>query len=75
MLFLADAARVVCDVDCPGGGRQLKLLVAIDDYTRECLVIEVGHFFTAQDVIGILRYLFAVRGAPNTREVTMALSP
>jgi len=46
-------------------GRQLKLLVAIDDYTLECLVIEVGHSFTAQDKIGILRYLFAVRGAPE----------
>ena len=46
-------------------GRQLKLLAVIDEYTRECLAIEVDRSFTAQDVIGILQYLFAVRGAPE----------
>ena len=42
-------------------GRQLRLLAVIDEYTRECLAIEVGRSFTAQDVIGVLQYLFAVR--------------
>jgi len=46
-------------------GRRLKLLVVIDEYTRECLAIEVARSFTSQDVIGILQYLFAVRGAPR----------
>ena len=46
-------------------GRQLRLLAVIDEYTRECLAIEVGHSFTAHDVIGVLQYLFAVRGAPQ----------
>jgi putative transposase len=46
-------------------GRQLRLLVVIDEYTRECLAIEVGRSFTAQDVIGVLQYLFAVRGVPQ----------
>jgi transposase InsO family protein len=45
-------------------GRQLRLLVVIDEYTQECLAIEVGRSFTAQDVIGVLQYLFAVRGTP-----------
>jgi len=40
-------------------------LVVIDEYTRECLAIEVGRSFTAQDVIGVLQYLFAVRGVPQ----------
>ena len=46
-------------------GRQLRLLAVIDEDTRECLAIEVGRSFTAQDVIGILQYLFAVRGTPQ----------
>ncbi len=47
-------------------GRQLRLLAVIDEYTRECLAIEVGRSFTAQDVIGVLQYLFAVRGTPES---------
>jgi transposase InsO family protein len=46
-------------------GRQLRLLVVIDEYTRECLAIEVGRSFTARDVIDVLQYLFAIRGAPG----------
>ncbi len=46
-------------------GRQLKLLVVIDEYTRECLAIEVSRSFTAQDIVGVLQYLFAVRGRPE----------
>ncbi len=46
-------------------GRQLRLLAVIDEYTRECLAIEVGRSFRAQDVIGVLQYLFAVRGTPR----------
>lgn len=52
-------------VDRTEDGRQLKLLAVIDEYTRECLAIEVDRSFTAQDVIGILQYLFAVRGTPE----------
>jgi len=46
-------------------GRQLKLLVVIDEFTRECLAIEAGRTFTSRDVILTLQYLFAVRGAPQ----------
>ena len=46
-------------------GRQLRLLAVIDEYTRECLAIEVARSFTAQDVLGVLQYLFAVRGTPH----------
>ena len=45
-------------------GRQLRLLAVIDEFTRECLAIEVDRSFTANDVIGVLQYLFAVRGTP-----------
>ena len=37
----------------------------MDEYTRECLAIDVGRTFTARDVILTLQYLFAVRGAPD----------
>lgn len=46
-------------------GRQLRLLVVIDEFTRECLAIEVARSFTARDVILTLQYLFAARGAPE----------
>jgi len=46
-------------------GRQLKLLVVIDEFTRECLATEVARTFTARDVMLTLQYLFAVRGAPK----------
>ena len=46
-------------------GRQLKLLVVIDEFTRECLAIEAGRSFTARNVMLTLQYLFAIRGAPQ----------
>jgi len=46
-------------------GKQLKLLVVIDEYTRECLAIEAGRSFTAKEVVLTLQDLFAVRGAPE----------
>ena len=45
--------------------RQIRLLVVIDEFTRECLAIEVARSFTARQVVEVLRYLFAVRGAPK----------
>ena len=46
-------------------GRLVKLLVVIDEYTRESLAIDVNKSVKGQDVVGLLRYLFAVRGAPE----------
>ena len=46
-------------------GRRLKLLAVIDETTRECLAIEVTRSFTAQDVVGILQYLFSAGGTPR----------
>ena len=45
-------------------GRRLRLLLVVDEYTRECLALEVARSFTSQDVLGVLQYLFAVRGRP-----------
>lgn len=46
-------------------GRQLKMLVVVDEFTRENLAIEVARSFTARQVIDVLQYVFAVRGAPE----------
>eukprot|EP00752_Nemacystus_decipiens_P013544 g12002.t1 len=46
-------------------GRQLKLLVVLDEFTRECLAIEVSRSFKANEVKLVLQYLFAVRVAPE----------
>ena len=46
-------------------GRQFKILAVIDEYTRECLALEVGRSFKADEVVDTLRYLFAVRGRPE----------
>jgi transposase InsO family protein len=45
-------------------GRRLKILTVEDEYTRESLALEVDRRFRSRDVIGVLRELFAVRGAP-----------
>jgi putative transposase len=46
-------------------GRQLRILVVIDEFTRECPAIDVARSFTVRDVIMTLQYLFSVRGAPE----------
>jgi putative transposase len=46
-------------------GRKLRMLVVIDEFTRESLAIEVAWSFTAERVVEVLQYLFAVRGAPE----------
>jgi putative transposase len=44
--------------------RKLRLLAVIDEFTRESLAIEVDWSIKSTQVIDVLRYLFAVRGAP-----------
>jgi len=46
-------------------GRPAKLLPIVDEYTRECLSLDVARSIKAADVIETLRQLFAVRGAPR----------
>jgi len=46
-------------------GRKLKFLTVLDEWTRELPVIEVERSITSKDVIGVLEYLFAVRGVPG----------
>jgi transposase InsO family protein len=46
-------------------GRLVKLLVVIDEFTRESLAIDVNQKIKGPDVVEVLRYLFAVRGVPD----------
>jgi putative transposase len=45
-------------------GRKVRMLNILDEYTRECLTIDVARRISSQDVIDVLRYLFLVRGEP-----------
>ena len=52
-------------MDQTENGRQLKFLPVLDEYTRECLTLEVARSITARDVIEVLENLFMVRGVPE----------
>jgi transposase InsO family protein len=46
-------------------GRPLKILTLVDEYTRECLAIDVRRSFTSEDVLARLAELFIFRGTPD----------
>jgi putative transposase len=46
-------------------GRPLKWLSIVDEFTRECLALEVARSITSEDVIEVLRELFLIRGVPG----------
>ena len=51
--------------DRTSNGRTLKCLSIVDEYTRECLALEVDRRMTSEQVIDVLVELFAVRGVPS----------
>ena len=55
-------------------GRPLRFLVVIDEYTRECLSIDVSRKLNSEDVLCRLAELFIMRGTPNSGSLRMALS-
>jgi putative transposase len=46
-------------------GRRLKMLPVADEFTREPHAIMVDRSITAEDVVGLLAYLFSVHGEPE----------
>jgi putative transposase len=46
-------------------GRPLRLLVILDEYTRECLSIDVARRLNSEDVLERLTQLFVTRGIPG----------
>lgn len=51
--------------DRTANGRPLKWLSIVDEYTRECLALEVDRSITAEKVIDVLAELFRIRGVPQ----------
>jgi len=47
------------------GGRPLKWFAITDEYTRECLALEVDRGITSDKVLDILANLFLTRGVPK----------
>jgi putative transposase len=45
-------------------GRRLKFLVIVDEYTRQCLRIEVGRSMSSKTVVRILAELVQIHGEP-----------
>ena len=46
-------------------GRALRMLTLVDEYTRECLAIDVARRMTSEDVLERLTDLFICRGVPD----------
>ena len=44
-------------------GRPLRMLVVLDEYTRECLAIEMRRNLRGKDVVAVLGELTTIRGA------------
>ena len=52
--------------DALADGRRFRLLNVVDDWTRECLAIEVGRSLTGRNVIAVLEKIATLRGHPAT---------
>jgi transposase InsO family protein len=46
-------------------GRPFRMLTLVDEYTRECLAIDVARRLRSDDVLERLAWLFATRGVPD----------
>jgi putative transposase len=51
--------------DACANGQQLKCLTVVDEYTRECLAIDVAGSIRSMRVIEVLSKLISVHGAPR----------
>ncbi len=51
-------------MDLTEDGRRLKMMPIVDEYSRECLSIDVERSITAEDVVATLASLFRSRGEP-----------
>jgi len=60
--------------DTCADGRSLKCLTVIDEFTRECLAIDVAGGIRSGRVIEVLTQLVSLHGAPRTSARTMGRS-
>lgn len=52
-------------MDRTADGRSFRMLTIVDEYTRECLAIDVARKLTSEDVLERLSDLFVRRGVPD----------
>jgi putative transposase len=52
-------------MDQTDNGRRLKIMPIVDEYSRECLALEMERSITASDVVETLDRLFMERGEPE----------
>jgi putative transposase len=50
--------------DRTADGRPSRMMVVLDEYTRECLAIEVARQFCGGDIVAVVDELTAILGAP-----------
>lgn len=50
--------------DTTADGQQIKCLTVVDEYTRECLAIDVAGSIRSRRVIDVLSRLVSIHGAP-----------
>jgi putative transposase len=51
-------------MDATEDGRRLKVMPIVDEYSRECLALEMERSITAEGVVEVLDMLFTERGEP-----------
>ena len=51
-------------MDTTEDGRRLKVMPVVDEYSRECLALQMERSITAEDVVETLARLFTERGEP-----------
>jgi transposase InsO family protein len=51
--------------DQTAGGRRLRFLTVIDEFTREAIWIETARFLNSNDVVRVLQQLVEIRGVPG----------
>jgi putative transposase len=52
-------------IDATEDSRRLKMMPIVDEYSRECLALEMERSITAEDVVEVLDRLFSERGEPD----------
>ena len=52
-------------MDRTADGRAFRMLTIVDEYTRECLAIDVSRKLTSEDVLERLSDLFVLKGVPD----------
>jgi putative transposase len=52
-------------MDSTEDGRRLKTMPVVDEYSRECLALEMERSITSEEVVATLSRLFTERGAPS----------